>query len=338
MSDAPSIQRREMTADQICWGIAATGGIARRFATGLAETDDAQTVAVASRTVEQANAFGAEFDIPHRHASYEDLAADPDVEIVYVASPHSRHEADTLLFLEAGKHVLCEKPFALNEKQARRMIDSARERELFLMEAIWSRFLPAYHDLANLLAAGVIGEPVQVDADFGMRFPRDPAHRLFDLMLGGGALLDLGIYPLQLASLVLGHPVEINAHAYVGSTGADEQVAAVLAYSGDALATVRAATRVTLGCTARISGTEGSIDLPAFMHCPDSLTVTSPAGVERRETPIEGEGLRYQVADVHHCLRSGAVESQIVPHAETLNLASTMDSIRAQIGVRYPGE
>ena len=130
-------------SDHIRWGIAATGGIAQRFAVGLAETDDAETVAVASRTAERAEEFGAEFDIPHRHASYEALAADPDVDIVYVASPHSRHEADTLLFLEAGKHVLCEKPFALNEAQARRMVDSARERNLFVMEAIWSRFLPA---------------------------------------------------------------------------------------------------------------------------------------------------------------------------------------------------
>src|SRR5215207_2940415 len=149
--------------DRIRWGIAATGGIARRFATGLAETDDAETVAVASRTAERAEEFGAEFAIPHRHASYEALAADPDVDAVYVASPHSRHETDTLLFLEAGKHVLCEKPFALNEAQAQRMIDTARERGLFVMEAIWSRFLPAYVVLGELLAEGVIGDVRHVD-------------------------------------------------------------------------------------------------------------------------------------------------------------------------------
>src|SRR6476619_651455 len=173
--------------DRIRWGIAATGGIARGFAQGLAETDDAETVAVASRSAERANGFGAEFDIPHRHASYEDLAADADVDVVYVATPHSRHEADTLLFLEAGKHVLCEKPFALNERQARRMVDAARDRRLFVMEAIWSRFLPAYQLLGDLLADSVIGEIASVDADFGLRFPFDPAHRLFDLALGGGA-------------------------------------------------------------------------------------------------------------------------------------------------------
>jgi predicted dehydrogenase len=327
-----------MATDRIRWGIAATGGIAERFAQGLAETDDAYTVAVGSRTAERAAAFGDQFDIPHRHASYEELAADPDVEIVYVASPHSRHEADTLLFLEAGKHVLCEKPFALNERQARTMVDTARDRGLFVMEAIWSRFLPAYRELSELLAAGVVGEVLHVDAEFGVHFPHDPAQRLFDLSLGGGALLDLGIYPLQLASLVLGPPVEVDARAYVGSTGADEHVAAILTYESGALATVRAASRVTFGCTARISGTKGSIDLPAFMHCPNSLTVTTVAGREVRDAPIEGEGLKYQVAEVHRCLRAGELESAVIPHSETLNLAATMDRIRAQIGVRYPGE
>jgi predicted dehydrogenase len=327
-----------MADDRIRWGIAATGGIARRFAAGLGETADAETVAVASRTAERAEEFGAAFDIPHRHASYEALAADPDVDVVYVASPHSRHEADTLLFLEAGKHVLCEKPFALDEMQARRMIDVARERGLFVMEAIWSRFLPAYQVLGELLADGVIGEVRSVDADFAIRFPYDPGHRLFDLALGGGALLDLGIYPLQLASLVLGPPDEVQAVGQLGDTGADEHVAAVLSHPSGALATIRTATRVTLACAARITGTDGWIDLPAFMHCPDRLTVTAMGKVEIRDTPIVGEGLRYQVAEVHRRLRTGELESPAIPHAETLQLAATMDRIRAQIGVRYPGE
>lgn len=327
-----------MVAEKIRWGIAATGGIAHGFATGLGETDDAETVAVASRTAARAEEFGAEFDTPHRHASYEALAADPDVDVVYVASPHSRHEADTLLFLEAGKHVLCEKPFALNEAQARRMVDTARDRGLFVMEAIWSRFLPAYQVLGELLADRVIGDIESVDADFGIRFPFDPAHRHFDLALGGGALLDLGLYPLQLASLVLGAPADVQAVAHVGDTGVDEHVAAVLSHPGGALATVRAAIRVSLACTARISGTDGVIDLPAFMHCPSSLTVSSFGKVEVREAPIVGQGLRYQVAEVHRCIREGEVESPVIAHAETLGLAATMDRIRAQVGVRYPGE
>ncbi len=179
---------------------------------------------------------------------------------------------------------------------------------------------------------------MSVDADFGIRYPYEPEHRLFDLALGGGALLDLGIYPLQLATLVLGSPRDVHAVAPLGEGGADEHVAAVLAHESGALATIRAATRVTLACTARISGTAGAIDLPAFMHCPNALTVTSIAGFEVREAPIVGEGLRYQVAEVHRCLRAGALESPVIPHAETLTLAATMDRIREQIGVRYPGE
>jgi predicted dehydrogenase len=163
-------------------------------------------------------------------------------------------------------------------------------------------------------------------------------HRLFDLALGGGALLDLGIYPLQLASLVLGAPDEVQAVGQLGETGADEHVAAVLSHPSCALASVRTATNVTLSCTARITGTEGWIDLPAFMHCPDSLTVTTVAGAEVLEAPIVGEGLRYQVAEVHRCVRAGELESPVIPHAETLQLAATMDRIRAQVGVRYPGE
>ena len=206
------------------------------------------------------------------------------------------------------------------------------------MEAIWSRFLPAYQLLAELLGDGVIGEVMSVDADFGLRFRRDPAHRLFDLALGGGALLDLGVYPLQLASLVLGPPTDVRAVAFVGSTGADEHVAAVLSHPDGAVATIRAATQLDLACTARISGTKGSIELPAFMHCPHSLAVATPAGVEHREAPIVGEGLRYQVVEVHRCLRAGEVESPTMALDETLRLAATMDRIREQIGVRYRGE
>jgi predicted dehydrogenase len=192
--------------------------------------------------------------------------------------------------------------------------------------------------LGELLADGVIGEVQHVDADFAIRFPYEPAHRLFDLALGGGALLDLGIYPLQLAQLVLGEPAEVEALGTVGETGTDEHVAAVLRYESGALATVRTATRVTMACTARISGTDGAIELPAFMHCPDSLTVTNVEGVKVRDTPIVGEGLRYQVTEVHRGVRAGELESSVIPHADTLQLARTMDTIRAQIGVRYPGE
>jgi len=322
--------------DPIRWGIAGTGKIASSFAAGLAELEDASLVAVASRSVEGAEAFGARFAAPHRHASYEALAEDPDVDVVYVASPHHRHEADALLYLAAGKPVLCEKAFALDAAQSERMIGAARDRGLFLMEAMWSRFLPSYRTLVDLVASGRIGEPRLVEADFGFRAPLDPSHRLFDLGLGGGALLDLGVYPIQLSSLVLGPPDRIAAVAHLGETGADEQVAAVLHHPAGTIGVVKAAIRTALTCTARIAGTEGSIALPAFMHACDHLTVTVGRDSERMDCPIGGQGLRFEAIEVQRCLREGLTESPVMPQAETLSIMRTMDEIRAQIGLVYP--
>ena len=321
----------------IRWGIAATGGIATRFASDMALVPDGHAVAVASRTVERAEAFAGEHGIARAHGSYEALAEDPDVDVVYVASPHVRHASDTLMFLEAGKPVLCEKPFALDLVQATAMVAAARERGLFLMEAIWSRFLPAYHVLRDLLGEERIGPPTVVDADFGFARPIDPVHRLFDRALGGGALLDLGIYPLQLCSLVLGPPTSISAVARLGETGVDEQVAAVLGHEGGGVGTVRAALRSRLTCEASISGSEGRIALPAFMHCPDHVVLETS---ERRriDCAYEGTGLQHEIAEVQRCLAEGLTESPLLPLSETLRLAATMDEVRAQIGLTYPGE
>jgi predicted dehydrogenase len=324
--------------DRIRWGIAATGHIAGQFVTGLRQLDDADVVAVGSRSLERADDFADRHDIVNRHGSAEALGADPDVDVVYVASPHSQHEHDTLTYLNAGKAVLCEKPFALNRAQADRMVTAARERGLFLMEAMWARFLPAYATLRDLLADGTVGTPLVVEADFGFRRPFDPAHRLFDPALGGGALLDLGIYALQLASLVLGPPDRVAAQAHLGRTGVDEQVAAVLHHPAGGLAVVKAAVRVGLSCTARVSGSHGWVELPMFMHAPDHLVVGGSAGTERIDTAWDGEGLRFQAAEVHRCLRTGLTESPIMPLEETLSLAGTLDRVRAEIGLTYPGE
>jgi predicted dehydrogenase len=322
----------------IRWGVVGPGAIATGFAEAMQQTDGGTIVAVASRSAERALAFGDRFAIPTRYGDYEALAADPDVDVVYVATPQSRHEPDTLTLLRAGKHVLCEKPFALNARQGNRMVAEARERGLFLMEAIWSRYLPAYRSLVDVIADGRIGEPLLVEADFGFRRPLEPAHRLFDLALGGGALLDLGIYPIQLCSLVLGSPDHVVADGVVGVTGVDEVNAAVLHYPGERLGVIKSAIRLGMSCTARISGTDGWIDLPAFMHCPSSLTVTTSDGSERLDASYKGNGLRFEIEEVHRCLSEGLVESPIMPLDETLELAATLDDIRAQLGVVYPGE
>ncbi len=326
--------------DQVIrWGVIGPGGIARRFAHAMTAVDDGEIVAVASRSLARADVFADEHGIARRYDDDQALADDPQVDAVYVATPHARHEGDAIRCLEAGKAVLCEKPFALNARQAQRMVDAAASASVFLMEAIWSRFLPSYRALVDVLGSGRIGTPLQVDADFGFRVPVDPAHRLFDPQQGGGALLDLGIYPIQLCTLVLGPVEEAVARGRLGGTGVDEQVAAVLRHEGGGIGVVTAAITVPLACRARISGTDGWIDLPPFMHCPTSLTVhSSGAAPEVIDAPIGVEGLEHEIAEVHRCLAAGLTESPTMPLAESVALAGVMDDIRAQLGVVYPGE
>ncbi len=320
------------------WGVMGPGAIAVGFADAMRLVDDGEIVAVASRSAERADTFGDQFGVPARYDSYAALGDDPNVDVVYVATPQSRHAPDTLAVLQMGKPVLCEKPFALNARLARQMVDESRARGLFLMEAIWSRYLPSYRAIVDVLGAGRIGEPLLVEADFGFRRPFDPEDRLFRLDLGGGGLLDLGIYPLQLCSLVLGYPDHAAAEGVIGETGVDEQVAAVLRHPGGGLGVIKAALRVGMTCTARISGTDGSIDIPALMHCPNAITVNTVAGSERIDCSYEGNGLRFEIEEVHRCLAAGETESPTMPLNETLVLATTLDSIRDQIGLVYPGE
>jgi predicted dehydrogenase len=295
-------------------------------------------VAVASRSTERAAMFAENYGVPTTYSDYESLASDPVVEVVYVATPQSRHEADTIALLEAGKHVLCEKPFALNARQARRMVEVARAHGRFLMEGLWSRLLPAYRELVAIIGAGRIGEPLFVEADFGYRIPPGRPHRLLQPDLGGGGLLDLGIYPLQLCSLVLGPPENVVADGRMGESGVDEVVVAVLRYPGKRLAVIKSAISVNMSCRGLISGSDGSIEIPAMMHCPNALTIRTAAGEEHIDASYDGNGLRFEIAEVNRCLREGLTESPAVPLGETIQLASTLDIIRSQIGLVFPGE
>ncbi len=325
--------------DRIRWGIAATGNIAHSFAAGLGQLDDAEIAAVGSRSAERAAEFAAQVGAGRSHGSYQDLAADDGVDVVYVASPHTRHEADTLLFLEAGRHVLCEKPMAVNRAQAERMVAAARRRGLFLMEAMWSRFLPSWQLVRRVLDEGRIGDPLVVEASLGFRRPIDPTHRLFDRALGGGATLDLGVYPVSFTSFLLGTPDGVAAQGHIGETGVDEQFAAVLHHPGGELAVVKGAIRAWISSTVRVTGSEGWVHLPAMMHHSPHVDIGDAAGGrERVETPVEGEGLRFQAAEVHRCVREGLTESLVMPLDETCAIAGTLDAIRAQIGMTYPGE
>lgn len=317
----------------IRWGVVGPGKIATQFAEGMAMVPDGTIVAVASRAMERADAFADRFGIGTRYGDYESLAADPDVDAVYVATPHSEHAANSILFLGARKHVLCEKPLAASAAEAVRMVQAARANGVFLMEAMWSRFLPAYRILVDLLAEGRIGDPLVVEGDFGFRVPVEPDHRLFARALAGGATLDLGVYTVQLCTLVLGPPERVVADGVVGSTAVDEIVAAILHHPGDRLGVIKAAIRATFACRARVTGTRGWVDLPPFMHHPQWLEVGGSAGTERIEAGYEGEGLRFQVMEVHSCLAAGALESKVMPLDESVVIARALDEIRLQVGV-----
>ncbi|MFO7171027.1 MAG: Gfo/Idh/MocA family oxidoreductase [Chloroflexota bacterium] len=328
-----------MTAHVIRWGILGTGRIAGVFAEGLRELPDARLVAVGSRAQETADAFGDKYGVPRRHASYAALAEDPEVDAVYIATPHSSHAEETIRCLRAGKAVLCEKPFAINARQAAEMIAVARERGLFLMEAMWTRFLPLMGRVRELLAAGAIGEPRMVTSDFGFRTSFNPKGRLFDPALGGGALLDVGVYPVSLASMVLGEPERVSGLAHLGETGVDEQSAAVLGYGGGRLAVIWTAVRTNTPLESTILGTDGWIRIHRPSWRPTKMSLVRQGGDEEViELPFTGNGYQFEAAEVMRCLREGRTESDILPLDETLAIMRTLDRIRESWGLRYPME
>ena len=325
--------------DNIRWGILGPGNIARSFSQGLSVLDDAEIVAVGSRSAERAAAFGEQYGVRRRYASYEALANDPDVDVVYVATPHPFHKEHSLLCLRAGKPVLCEKPFTLNAADTAEVIALARERRLFLMEAIWTRFLPHIVKLRQLIAEGAIGEVRQVRADFSFRAEIDPQSRLFDPALGGGALLDVGIYPVSLVAMLLGAPADIVSLAQLGTTGVDEQAGIVMRYDGGRLAVLTTAIRTSSPHEALMLGTTGHIKVHDAWWKPSALTLVRDGKPEQPiDVPAVGNGYNYEAAEVMRCLREGRTESEIMPLDESLAIMRTLDAIREQWGLRYPGE
>jgi predicted dehydrogenase len=327
--------------DKIRWGIAGTGGISTAFVRDLALLPDAEVVAVGSRTQASADAFADSFAIPHRHVGYEALAADPDVDAIYVGVPHTGHLEAALAAVAGGKAVLCEKPFALNAAQAETMISAARAAGTFLMEAMWVRFLPHFVQLRTLLAEGRIGRVQSIVADRGEILSADESHRVLNLDLGGGALLDLGIYPVSLASLVTGGraPEKITAVAEPAATGADAQTSMIFRYEDGAHALLTTTLNSRTPNTAWVTGTEGRILIPQIWQRTSPVQVIDLDGkIESVELPHEGHGLRHQAAEVGRCLRAGQTESPVIPLDETLTIMRTLDTVREQIGLRYPGE
>jgi len=319
------------------WGILATGGIAHAFTSDL-RTAGLTVTAVGSRRPEAAEAFAREFDIANAHGSYEDLVADPDVDIVYVATPHGRHLEDASLALQAGKHVLIEKAVTLDADEATAIRDLAADAQLLAMEAMWTRYLPHMVRIREILAAGTLGELRTVFADHTQRISSDPAHRLNALELGGGALLDLGIYPMSFIWDVLGEPSDIRAVGRLGETGADTEVAASMTHASGAVSSFVTSSRSAGPNTAHVTGTEGRIEIDAVWYCPTSFRVRTPDGrvVEEYQSRVEGRGMQYQALYAEELIAQGRLDSDLLPFEQSVAIMRSLDDIRAQVGVVYP--
>ena len=284
------------------------------------------------------NEFADKYDAPKRYGSYEALAADPDVQAVYIATPHPQHKDAMLLCLNHGKAVLCEKPFTVNAKEAAEVIDLARAKDLFLMEGMWARFFPGMVRVREILASGAIGEARMLQADFGFRTDVNPEGRLFDLALAGGGLLDVGVYPISLASMLFGTPTDMAGLAQMGETGVDEMAAVTLKYAGGQLASIVTGIRINTPSEATVFGTDGSLKLHAPFWNPVKLTLSTGGKSEEISVPFEGEGFNYEAQEVQSCLRAGKTESAIMPLDETLAIMQTLDTLRSQWGLKYPME
>ncbi len=321
----------------IRWGILGCGAIAAKFAQALRAVSGAELRSVASRDESKAREFANSYGAKKCHLGYEGLASDPDVDVVYVATPHSFHKAHTVLCLNAGKHVLCEKPFAINRQEAQEMVEIAMRKELFLMEAMWTRFLPVTCKVREWLANGIVGDVRMITADFGFRADFDPHSRLFDLNLGGGSLLDVGVYTVAMASMVYKRkPSKIQTASHLGRTGVDEQAAAILQYDRGELALLASAISVETANEARICGTAGTIHIPQFWR---ATTATFIADKKKEIAfPFRANGFEYEIEEVLRCIEKGKTESDIMPISESLSIMETMDAIRAQWGFMYPTE
>lgn len=327
--------------EKIRWGILGCGKIANKFAADLRLVKDAELVAIASRNPKKIAAFTAEFAVPLVFHTYEELAASPDVDVIYVATPHGFHRDHTLLCLQQKKAVLCEKAFALNTYQVQDMIAAARKHNTFLMEAFWTKFLPQYQKVSTLIKSGDIGEVRLVQADFGFRAEKPTPQRLHDPALGGGALLDVGIYPVFLALSFLGKPVEVKAVMKPYPSGVDEQIAMTLAFENGALANLSATFAADTPVEATIVGTTGYIRMSNRFHNATSLITMvkdkqPPQTIEvHRE---EGYGYQFEARHVNSCLNKGLTESPVMCHADSLLLIETLDRIRKSCGIRYEAD
>ena len=322
----------------IRWGILGCGRIAGKFAADLKLVSDAELIAVGSRSQETAAVFADEFNVKYRHASYIALVQNPEVDVIYIATPHNLHYENTILCLNHNKAVLCEKPFAMNKAQSMEMINLARQKNIFLMEALWTKFHPHYQKTMEVLKAGTIGEVKNLLINFGFK-PTEPVpKRLFDRQLGGGTMMDIGIYNVFMALSVLGKPDEIFAHMIAAPSGVDEQCAVIFKYKNGAMANLFSTFSANLATEAEICGTEGRLKLTSRFYEPSTILELYPAINVKEIITVpkeDGFGYQYEARHVNYCLQNNLTESPIVSHQDTLLLMETLDKIRSIAGIKY---
>ena len=328
-----------MNVQTIRWGIIGTGRIARAFAYGLKFTKNGKLCAIASRTHESAKDFAQEWDIPFVFGSYRDLAESTEIDAVYIATPHSSHAENSILCMQNGKAVLCEKPLAVNAREVESMIKVSKETNSLLMEGMWSRFPPLMTVLRKWLESGRLGDIRTLHADFGfLPKNKDPNGRLFNPSLAGGSLLDIGVYPVSLASMIMGKPTEIRTLANIGKTGVDEQAGWIFGYQNGALSVLLSSLECETRQEAFIAGTKGSVRIYKQCWKPQKMTFMETNGTETEtvDMPFEGNGFNYEAESFGNLLLEGKKESPIMPLKESLEIMRQMDRIRKEWNLVYP--
>lgn len=323
---------------RVRWGIMGAGRIAAALVEAIRQVPGGEVVAIGSSSPDRAKAFADLHGIPTWYAGHEAVAHDNNVDVIYVATTNDLHHANTLAGIEAGKPVLCEKPFALNHTQAAEMVEAARSHDIFLMEAMWMRFQPAISRLEAIIRSGQIGAPRAVQADFGFVAAPHPSDRLFDRSLGGGTVMDLGVYVVTFATLFLGNPDSVTANAQISGAGVDEQAGIVMSHPGG-LSTLSTSFVADSSMEAFVSGSDGHIRVHApFHHSPKLSIARRGTVVETIDTSYQGSGYRFEVEEVHRCLLEGATESKRMGLDDTLAVMGILDRIRGQIGLSFEDE
>ncbi len=322
---------------EINWGIIGLGKIAHKFASDLKYVPNAKLHAVASTDNKRSTEFARQYNVPYHFSSYEALLNCPHLDVVYIATPHTSHYTNTLMCLRKRIPVLCEKPFGMNAKEVKTMIETARTNQTFLMEAMWTRFIPTFQKAMDIIKSGVIGQPLSMKADFGFHAPFDAQSRIFNKDLGGGSLLDIGIYPIMATLTIFGKPEKISALATMSATNVDETCAVNFQYANGAIAMCHSTVKAHTNIEAYIYGEKGVLYIHPRFHHSKALTVTLNSGQEESiSMPFDGHGYQFEAMEVTNCLKNSRLESKIVSHQFSLDLIETLDAVRKEIGLVYP--